>query len=78
MIEQNIKLYPEKCHVRYKYLIIRDLSKLGDNLNQVVAIKIKVEARLTNKGVLEEYNKDMKGYLKHGAFREITEQEIKD
>ena len=68
MIKQNVKLDTEKCHIIFHYAVIRDLSKLGNNMDQVIAIEAKVEARLSKKGVLEEYNEEMKGYLKCGDF----------
>ena len=70
LIKQNVKLDTEKCHIIFHYAVIRDLTKLGNNMDQVIAIEAKVEARLSKKGVLVEYNEEMNGYLKCGDFWE--------
>ena len=49
LIEKNIKLDPEEAHITFKYPVIGDLNKLGDNINQVIAIERKVESKLIKK-----------------------------
>ena len=62
----------------FKYPVVNDLAKLGDNRAQVTAIEAKVEARLMKKGMIEDYNKEMQGYLERGTFREISEDEMRE
>ena len=56
--------------------MIRDLSQLGDNFDQVLAIERRVEARLNKKGLLDDFNEEFKRYLKRGTFHNITNEEL--
>ena len=61
LIEENVHFNKEKGHIVFKYPMIGDLSRLGDNLNQVIAIEKKVKARLVKKGLLKSFNKEIEG-----------------
>ena len=77
LIESNIKLDLETATTTFQYPVIGDLSNLSDNRVQVVAIESKVESRLLKKGILEEYNKEMRGYIERKVFVELEEDEMK-
>ena len=76
LIEENVCFDEEAGQVTFKYPVIGDLSRLGENFSQMLTIKKKVEARLVKKGLLMDFNKEIEGYLKCGAFREITDEEL--
>ena len=76
LIEENVIFDEEAGQVMFKYPVIGDLSRLGDNFGQILAIEKKVEARLLKKGLLDSFNKELEGYLKHGAFHEILTEEL--
>ena len=68
LIEENVCFDEEAGQVTFKYPVIGDLSRLGENFSQMLTIKKKVEARLVKKGLLMDFNKEIEGYLKCGLF----------
>ena len=76
LIEENVVFDEEAGQVMFKYPVIGDLSWLGDNFSQVLTIEKKVKARLIKKGLLDDFNKELEGYLKCGAICEISTKEL--
>ena len=77
VIESSITFNEEEGKVTFDYpYLYKDVSKLGDNIGQVIKIEESVEKGLVKAGLKEEYDKELQGYLDRGAFRKLSEEEI--
>ena len=76
LIKENIKLDMEKGVLTFQYPIIKDISRLGNNKAQVVAIATRVEAQLEKKSLHKEYDNEVCSYLERDTFVELTQEEM--
>ena len=77
LIEKGMYLDTEAKQVRFHYPLVKDPAVLVDNRKRVIAMAEKQEERLKRSGQLEAYNREMEGYVHRGAFKELTEEEMK-
>ena len=78
LIKRNMELDAEAKQVRMKYPYIKDSALLVDNRDQVTAMAKKWEERLAKAGQLEAYNAEIEGYVHRGAFKELSEVEMRN
>ena len=77
MIQNGMYLDTESKQVKFHYPFINDPSVLVDNRFRAEAVAAKLEKRLISAGELEDYNKEMEGYVHRGTFKELSEEEMK-
>ena len=78
LIKRNMVLDAEAKQVRMKYPYIKDSALLVDNRDQVTAMAKKLEERLAKAGQLEAFNAEIEGYVHRGAFKELSEVEMRN
>ena len=76
LVEESIEFKKEEKKVVFNYPYIKDVSSLQDNYSQVVKIEESVERKLVKMGKRAEYDEEMQGYLRRGAFRKLSQEEI--
>ena len=78
LIKLNMVLDAEAKQVRMRYPYIKDPALLVDTRDQVTAMVKKLEERLAKAGQLEAFNAEIEGYVHRGAFKELSEVEMRD
>ena len=73
LIKRNMVLDAEAKQVRMRYPYIK-----VDIRDQVTAMAKKLEERLAKAGQLEAYNAEIEGYVHRGAFKELSEVEMRN
>ena len=77
VIESSIVFNKDEAKVTFEYpYLYKDVSKLGNNIGQVIKIEESVEKGLVKSGRKEEYDRELRGYLGRGAFKELSKEEI--
>ena len=77
LIESNVVLEEDTKQVRMKYSHIKDPLALVDNRKQVIAMARSLKGRLSKAGQLEAYDAEVEGHVHRGAFKELSEEEMR-
>ena len=77
VIERSIVFDKDEAKVTFEYpYLYKDVSKLGNNIGQVIKIEESVERGLVKSGRKDEYDRELRGYIGRGAFKELSKAEM--
>jgi hypothetical protein len=76
LIKANVQLVDKQIHVSYP--MIGDISKMKDNLWQVVKIAKSVERKLKKTKMVDNYNKEFNGLIQRGTLNEVSQDELEE